>query len=296
MWLTSASLTWTLALIGSDKMQKAALDTRHPCWDQHIRSILYIMLYDSKDVYWLSRCWLSSPLGTSCTGVRTELTSTMRRILCGASWHIIIPWVLFGMADDRYSKSSTNNRSWCTLHHITRPFALASPVLIPSPKWEAYNRLAGQYPCWRTELWFPGARSRWIKILSNRLPCPRHYSTHLAVWTTTVSGLLCCCIWLWRRSLGKSFDGESTIHGMQRSVRPDWRSYLLEMSKNRMSEHQWALICWYPLEMSELQSCCVCWSLRWCEVSNQVIICRTPENPPPEAFCIYLPSARGDLI
>ena len=152
------------------------------------------MLYDSKDAYWLSRYWLSSPLGTSCTGVRTEETSTMRRTLCGASRHIIIPWVLFGIADDRYSKSSMNNRLWRTICHIALPFALASPVLILSLKWTAYYSLAGQYPCWRTQLLFRGARSPWIKILFNRLPCPDHFSMHIAFWTPTVSGLLCCCI------------------------------------------------------------------------------------------------------
>jgi len=69
------------------------------------------MLYDSKDAHWLSMYWLSSPLETSCTGVPFEETSTMCRTLCGASRNIIIPWVLFGIADDRYSISSMNIRS-----------------------------------------------------------------------------------------------------------------------------------------------------------------------------------------
>jgi len=127
------------------------------------------MLNDSNDAYWLSRQWLSSPLGTSCTAVGTEETSTMCRVLCSTSQNIIIPVVLFGIADDRYSKSSTNNRPWCTICHITLPFALASPVLILSLKQEAYISLAGQYPCWRTQLLFCGARSH--RIQDCRIDC-----------------------------------------------------------------------------------------------------------------------------
>jgi len=118
----------------------------------------------------------------------------MRRTLYGTSQHIIIPWVLFGIADDKYYKSSTNNRSWCTIHHITFPFVLASPVLILLLKWNANNSLAGQYPCWRAQLYCCGARSPWIKILSNQLPCPCHFFIHLAFWPTTGSALFYCWI------------------------------------------------------------------------------------------------------
>jgi len=118
----------------------------------------------------------------------------MYRTRCSASWQGIIPWVLFGIADDRYSKSSTHNRSSCTIPYITLTFWLASTVLIVSLKRKAYDSLGGQDPCWHTELLFRGARSPLIKILSNQLPCLCQISTHLAFWTTTVSGLLCCCI------------------------------------------------------------------------------------------------------
>jgi len=194
MWLTSVTLTWTLALIGSNKVPKVALDTRHTCWDQHIQSIYYINIYDSKDAYCLSRYVLSSLLGASCIRVTTEATTTIRCTLNGPPRHNIIPWSQFGLADDRYSKSSTNNWLSCTVHHKTLPLVLASPVLILLLKWKAYNSLAGHYPCWRTQRLFHGDQSPWINILSNWFPCLRHFSTHLAVWTTTVSGLLCCCI------------------------------------------------------------------------------------------------------
>jgi hypothetical protein len=140
------------------------------------------------------RYWSSSPLGTSCTGRRTEETLTICRTLCGASRHIIIPWVLFGITDNSYSKSSTNNRLWCTIHIIILPVALASPLIILLLKRKAYNSLAGQYSCEHTQLLCPGAWSTRINILSNGLPCLHHLSIHLASWTTTVSGLLWCSI------------------------------------------------------------------------------------------------------
>ena len=62
--------------------------------------------------------------------VRTEETSTMHRTLYGASRHNIIPSVLLGIADNRYSKASTNDRLLCTVDHVTFSFAPASPVLI----------------------------------------------------------------------------------------------------------------------------------------------------------------------
>jgi len=118
----------------------------------------------------------------------------MCRTHCGASQHIIIPSVPFGIADDRYSQSSMNNRSGCNVHHITHPLALASRVLSLSLKQQSLSSLAEQYPWWRTRQLFRGARSPSIIILLNQLPCPCHFSTHLAFWTTTVSGLLCCSI------------------------------------------------------------------------------------------------------
>jgi len=237
IWLTSTTLTWTLALIVSDKVPKGALDTRHPCWDQHIRSIYYIMLYYSKDAYWLSRYWLSLSLRTSCMGVRTEETCTTRPTLCGESQRIIIPFVLFGIADNRYYKSSKNNRLWCTVHHIALPSVLASPVLFQSLKQKAYNSLAGQYHCWRTQLMFRGAWLPWIKLLSNLFPCSHHFSTPFPLSTTTVSGLLCCCIVTETPFAQHSFNAECTIHGTQRSVGLDWRTYPCEMSTNKVSEH-----------------------------------------------------------
>jgi hypothetical protein len=58
------------------------------------------MLYDSHNVYWLSWHWLYLPLATGCMGVPTEELSATRRTLCGASQHIIIPSVLFGLAEN----------------------------------------------------------------------------------------------------------------------------------------------------------------------------------------------------
>jgi len=61
-------------------------------------------------------------------------------------------------------------------------------------KWKGYSSLAVQYRWWLTQLLFSGTWSHCNKLLSNRLPCPHHFSTHLAFWSTTVSGLLCSCI------------------------------------------------------------------------------------------------------
>jgi len=129
--------------------------------------------------------------------------------LCSESQHISITWYLFGITEDRYSKSSINIMSWYTIRHISLPLALASAVLILSLKWKAYNCLTRSYPGGLTQLWLRGARSTWIKILSNRLPCPHHISTHLAIWTITVSGSLSSCIvtvtpftwYIYRRSI-----------------------------------------------------------------------------------------------
>jgi len=48
-------------------------------------------------------------------GVRTEETSTMRHMLCGASGYIIIPWVLFGIAD--CSTFGIGHSSWVMNDH-----------------------------------------------------------------------------------------------------------------------------------------------------------------------------------
>lgn len=71
---------------------------------------------------------------------------------------------------------------------------------------------------------------------------------------------------LWCHSLSISFGWECTMWHTWRSVGLDWWSYLLWMSKNRMSDHQYTLKCWYSLEMTELQLCCICSSPIWCEV------------------------------
>jgi len=196
MILTNATLTWTLTLrrCKLQHWQVVALDTRHFCWDHHIWAIKYILLYDSKDAYWFGRDWLPSLLRTSWMGVRTEETSTVSHTLCSALQHIIIPWAMFGITDNRYSKSSTSNRSWCNIYHVTRPWVSPSCACTLFQKRTAYSRLAGHYPSWCTQPLFCGARSDCIKILSNALSCSRHFSTHLVFWTETASGLLCCCI------------------------------------------------------------------------------------------------------
>jgi len=168
-----------------------------------------MMLYDSNNVNWVSGYGLSSPLGTRCGCVRTKETSTMHRTVCGAPQHIFIPWVLFGSVHDSWSKSSTSNMSWCTIHHNTLPSALASPLLVLPLKCEEYSSLPGQYPCWSTQLMVCGALSPCSKILSNWLPFPSNFSPHLAFWSTTVSGLLWCCTvtmtpfaaWIFRRRI-----------------------------------------------------------------------------------------------
>jgi len=187
MWLASATLTWSLALIGPDTVLKAVLHTRHPYWYQHVQSISYTMMYDSDDVYWLSRYWVSSPIRISCTGIKAGGSSKMCRTLCGTSRNSTIPTSLFSITDDRYYKFSVNNGVWCTARHLTEPSVLPSPLYILSVHWPGWNCVAGLYPCSRIQLLCSCTHYPLIKILSNQLPCSHHFSTHRALCTTTVT-------------------------------------------------------------------------------------------------------------
>jgi len=123
--------------------QVPAQDTRHSGCNQLIQAIKNIILYDSEDTYWLRRYWFSSLLGTSCMGVRTAESSIIHLTLCGTSCHIFIPWVLAGIADDIYTKSSTASRLRCTVSNVNPQSPSSFPVLILSLKWSAYSTLGG---------------------------------------------------------------------------------------------------------------------------------------------------------
>jgi len=156
-----------MALIGSNMVSKAAQDSGYCCWDQHISSIWYIILYDSSDVFRLSCNWLSSPIRTCCPRQWIEDTTTMHHTQSSASLHHIVPWFQISIAYNWYCKFCIKNRWWCTVDHNILPAALASPVLILLLPQKVYSSLAEQCHCWHTQLLFCGVRSPWIKILSN---------------------------------------------------------------------------------------------------------------------------------